>query len=375
MKNRIYFFANFGDWSKIPFGGGEVGNRRTLALLKKLNYDIVLIPKYIRVNDHSLINSIELLFKIISNIFLFAKTLINGQRKGAIVHIAGFYGIMIYFEYLLIAIAKVLHYKVIYEMRGGGANKYYEEGHFLYKFFFKRAIRRSDEIFSQGKENFSLIKKIDTNKRIFYYPNYVQGDFYPQQYPQKPKDKINLMYFGRLSKTKNTDIVINTFILLAKEYNNVYLEIIGNSESQFYTDYIKNKIKESNLESLINILPAFNHKELKKHLVDKSFYIFPSKEPREGHSNALTEAMAWGLIPITTSQGFNRSVIENDSLIVEKLDVKCFVNKIKYIIDNDLIEQFSYNSYNRVLSNYTDEIVLEKLKEEYDFLFNVKFTS
>jgi glycosyltransferase involved in cell wall biosynthesis len=85
--------------------------------------------------------------------------------------------------------------------------------------------------------------------------------------------------------------------------------------------------------------------------------------------------MAWGLIPITTSQGFNRSVIENDSLIVEKLDVKCFVNKIKYIIDNDLIEQFSYNSYNRVLSNYTDEIVLEKLKEEYDFLFNVKFTS
>ena len=315
------------------------------------------------------------LFKIISNIFLFAKTLINGQRKGAIVHIAGFYGIMIYFEYLLIAIAKVLHYKVIYEMRGGGANKYYEEGHFLYKFFFKRAIRRSDEIFSQGKENFSLIKKIDTNKRIFYYPNYVQGDFYPQQYPQKPKDKINLMYFGRLSKTKNTDIVINTFILLAKEYNNVYLEIIGNSESQFYTDYIKNKIKESNLESLINIVPASNHKELKKHLVDKSFYIFPSKEPREGHSNALTEAMAWGLIPITTSQGFNRSVIENDSLIVEKLDVKCFVNKIKYIIDNDLIEQFSYNSYNRVLSNYTDEIVLEKLKEEYDFLFNVKFTS
>ena len=260
-------------------------------------------------------------------------------------------------------------------MRGGGANKYYEEGHFLYKFFFKKAIRRSDEIFSQGKENFSLIKKIDTNKRIFYYPNYVQGDFYPQQYPQKPKDKINLMYFGRLSKTKNTDIVINTFILLAKEYNNVYLEIIGNSESQFYTDYIKNKIKESNLESRINILPACNHKELKKHLVDKSFYIFPSKEPREGHSNALTEAMAWGLIPITTSQGFNRSVIENDSLIVEKLDVKCFVNKIKYIIDNDLIEQFSYNSYNRVLSNYTDEIVLEKLKEEYDFLFNVKFTS
>lgn len=82
MKNRIYFFANFGDWSKIPFGGGEVGNRRTLALLKKLNYDIVLIPKYIRVNDHSLINSIELLFKIISNIFFVCKDFNKWTKKG-----------------------------------------------------------------------------------------------------------------------------------------------------------------------------------------------------------------------------------------------------------------------------------------------------
>ena len=48
--------------------------------------------------------------------------------------------------------------------------------------------------------------------------------------------------------------------------------------------------------------------------------------------------------------------------------MKCFVNKIKYIIDNDLIEQFSYNSYNRVLSNYTDEIVLLDLKQYHRYI-------
>lgn len=369
MKNRIYFFANFGDWSKIPFGGGEVGNRRTFSMLKKLEYDIVLIPKYIGGNNHSFINLMLLLNKIIFNIILFIKILAKGQRKASIVHIAGFYGIMIYFEYLLITIAKVLHYKVVYEMRGGGADKYYSKGHFLYKFFFERAIKRSDEIFSQGKENFLLIKNIDANKRIFYYPNYVLTNFYPRQYPPKPKDKINLMYLGRLSKTKNIDVVINTFIFLAKEYDNVYLEIIGNSESQSYTEYIRNKVKESGLESRVKMLPACGHEELKKYLADKSFYIFPSTEPREGHSNALTEAMSWGVIPITTSQGFNRSVVNNDFLIVDNLDVKHFVNKIKWIIDNDLVEQYSYNSYNRVLSNYTEEIVFAKLKEEYEFLF------
>ena len=35
MTNRIYLFANFGDWKKQPYGGGEVGNRRTLQLLQE----------------------------------------------------------------------------------------------------------------------------------------------------------------------------------------------------------------------------------------------------------------------------------------------------------------------------------------------------
>ena len=30
MTPRIYFFANFGNWNLQPYGGGEIGDRRTL---------------------------------------------------------------------------------------------------------------------------------------------------------------------------------------------------------------------------------------------------------------------------------------------------------------------------------------------------------
>ena len=112
---------------------------------------------------------------------------------------------------------------------------------------------------------------------------------------------------------------------------------------------------------------------MKEYLADKHFYIFPSTEPHEGHSNALTEAMAWGLIPIATSQGFNRSVIGDDDLIVKDLSVDEFVARISAIIDNDKIEELSRKMYLRIKENYTDEIIYQSLKNEYIRLFSLYF--
>ena len=49
MNNHtIFFYATLGDISQPAFGGGEVGNRRTLGLLKQIGYNVVAIPKYSR---------------------------------------------------------------------------------------------------------------------------------------------------------------------------------------------------------------------------------------------------------------------------------------------------------------------------------------
>lgn len=367
--NRIYFFANFGDWNKIPYGGGEVGNRRTLSFLRKGNFNVVTIPKYTRVKNHSAVNLVRLGCKIIGNILKYFFILAFGTRRHSIVHIAGFYGPMIYFEYVLIALAKLFGYKVTYEMRGGGADTYFKEGSDVYKNCFRKSLLKCDVVFTQGLENVPLIKGINPTVDIFYYPNCVTQDFYPAQYPEKPKDRINFFYFGRISQTKNVGVVIDAFIALKSNFDNIYLDIVGNCSDNNYMESIQCKIAQNHLEEYIKIHPACNHEKLREHLRDKHFYIFPTTEPHEGHSNALTEAMAWGLIPVATSQGFNRSVIGDDRLIVHELSGKNFAKIVADIINDKKTEDYSMTMYKRVMDNYTDHIVCERLLKEYETLF------
>lgn len=369
MTSRIYLFANFGDWDRQPYGGGEIGNRRTLGMMRRAGYDVRLIEKYNRVFKHTWDDAFVITSLMAWNILKFFCILLFGRRKNSIVHIVGFYGSTIYFESILVGISRLLGYKTVYEMRGGGATFHYKNGSGRYRYFFAATIRKADCIFSQGMENKSLIEDIVPGKHFFYYPNCVMRDFCPTSYPKKPTERISLLYFGRISKQKNVNIVIETFNLLAAKHVQVCLDIVGNCTEPAYAEEIRQYISASEYSDRITMHPACSHNRLKEHLADKHFYIFPTAEPREGHSNALTEAMAWGLIPITTDIGFNRTVVGNNTLIVDGLQPKAFAAVICRIIENGMIPELSEQAFRRIQDNYTEEIIYSRLKEEYDNLF------
>ena len=82
--------------------------------------------------------------------------------------------------------------------------------------------------------------------------------------------------------------------------------------------------------------------------------------------------MAWGLIPITTDIGFNRTVVGNDTLIVKDLSPKSFASVITRIIEGGEIQDLSKQAYQRIQNNYTEVIIYNKLKEEYNTLFKLQ---
>lgn len=375
MTPRIYFFANFGNWSCQPYGGGEIGNRRTLGMMRQAGYDVHLIEKYSRVYKHTWTDAIVISSLMIWNVIKLFLVLLFGRRKNSLVHIVGFYGSTIYFERILVGISHLLGYQTVYEMRGGGAVFHYQNDSERYRHWFAATIRQADYIFSQGQENKSLIDSIDQGKHFFYYPNCVMRDFCPDSYPDKPTNRINLLYFGRISKKKNVDIIIDTFNLLATKYSNIYLDIVGNCTEPAYAEEIMHRIKSSNYTNRISMHPACDHNKLKEYLSDKHFYLFPTTEPREGHSNALTEAMAWGIIPIATDMGFNRTIAGNNSLIVEKPSSESLASVISNIIKNRQIPELSKQAYIRIQNNYTEDIVYNRLNEEYNMIFHQPSTN
>lgn len=369
MKDRIYFFANFGEWDKQPYGGGEVGNRRTLELLKRMDFDLRVIERYTKVPRNNAWNKIRFFARVTNTVVKYTGTLLFGRRRNSLLHVVGFYGVMLNFDYLMVSIGKILGYKVIYEMRGGGADWFYKTMGEKYRRMFCRIIQKSDYIFSQGMENEELIHMIEPEKHIFYYPNYVMDDFYPVEYPEKPNDKVNLLYFGRISPKKNIDIVIGSFAILRNKHNNVYLDIVGNYEDPVYFEHMKSMINEYGITDYVQIHPACSHENLQEHLRDKHIFVFPTEEPREGHSNALTEAMAWGLVPVASAQGFNRSVVANDDVIVAQIDVANFVETIDSIIKRGNINALSRSMYDRVGKLYKQDQAFVRLKDEYTKLF------
>jgi glycosyltransferase involved in cell wall biosynthesis len=180
-----------------------------------------------------------------------------------------------------------------------------------------------------------------------------------------------MIYFGRIAPEKNIELIINVVSKLEKQNHKCSLTILGNysSKTKIYYENLKKLIRELNLQQIIKIVPPCNHDELKLHLKDKHLYLFPSNNPREGHSNALTEAMAWGLVPLAIDHGFNKSVINNDFLIVKELEIDLFYKKIVEIIQTKRLDELSSNIYQRVQENYTENILLKKIEKEYESLF------
>ncbi len=104
------------------------------------------------------------------------------------------------------------------------------------------------------------------------------------------KQKYSIIYMARLDKSKQQDLLIKAFALLAKRFPDWEVNLWGNSE----------KSKKQELQHLISKLKLENQvflrgitKEAQKELLKSDICAFPSAF--EGFSLALTEAMAVGL--------------------------------------------------------------------------------
>lgn len=370
MQNIIYFIGSLPKKGETPVGGGEVGNLRTVEMLESFGYKVKLIRK-IRsaASDSKMKRIISYPLRFLWNLFQCFFVLMFGDRKHGLVHVSGFYGVTISIETAQVFIAKLFGYRLIYEMRGGGASTYYENGSSSYRKQFQYILNNADYIFSQGQENEPLIQSL-CNSPIFYYPNCVKPGFYLEKLPEKPTNVVNLLFFGRIEQEKNPLLIVEIAALLQKEFDNIRLTLIGNGQKDML-EQVKAAMSGKLREGSYEVLPGCNHEELQQLLVDKHFYVFPSVQPREGQSNAVTEAMSLGIIPIASPQGFSRSTIGDDRLIVQELKAEAYAERISSIIRNNELKKYSQFVRTRFLENFTEKAVFERAQKEYSQIFSV----
>ncbi|MGV3600066.1 MAG: glycosyltransferase family 4 protein [Dyadobacter fermentans] len=367
-QNRtVLFYAPVGNLTKgFKNGGAEAGCRKTIEVLRKEGYNIVLLEKPTRSSD-SKMDGFKFIFTLAS-VYFRAIKLLSAHRDG-VFHVAGFYLNQVYFEWLLIQTARIMKVKSIYEIRNGGMIEAYNQGSGTYQWFMKGILTGASTVLCQGYE-YVLFLKSAFGKKGVYYPNYIMDDFVQDNSDDRQADPVlRVVYFGRVVPDKNVEFIIAVCKQLASRNLDFSMDIIGGYE-QAYHDFLQQQIKTHGLDPQRFVFHGRrDFHEIVPHLRKSHFFIFPSKEKREGHSNSLTEAMGCGVVPIVSTAGFNESIAGNRDFVVNDFDEALYAEKILKIWNTGNWKTRSDEVHRRVVDNYTESVVKTSLLGAYADLF------
>lgn len=176
-----------------------------------------------------------------------------------------------------------------------------------------------------------------------------------------------LLFMGRIGERKGIFDLIESLNKLNKQFENFKLIIAGDGE----TTKAKELVNKYGLEDKI-VFVGWIGEEEKIELLNKSkVFILPSYN--EGMPIGILEAMSAKLPIISTYVGgIPETVLENETgLLFQAGDKETLEKQILQILNNDdLCDNFSKNSRERYLNNFSLDIVCNQLNTLYKKLGN-----
>lgn len=211
------------------------------------------------------------------------------------------------------------------------------EGIWHRKKFKTRAIREVDHFHClTNKARECLVKEGCDPKKITVIPYGVNlGRFMTYDLRFKNKNKLNILFVGRLVKEKGIYDLLKAFVQLIKGNKNLKLTLIGKGEEE---DNIRTIIDASPI--LLNSVKvkSVSYTKIPKEYQKADILVLLSKPTRhweEYFGMAIVEAMASGLPIVSTKSGVIPKVIANTGILVQPGDVKEVVEALKKLIEDD----------------------------------------
>ena len=206
---KILYFGPISKKGQASIGGYEAANRKNIDSLLKRGVEVVEFPNPV-INRH-LGNFGKIAY--IKLFFLPLSLWKYRHEKDVILHITPLYGNLLVPALFTVFVAKKLSIPVLVDIRAGSLIYYYQTKGKKYQRQMKEMLDRADMLTVEGSVYIQQIKSvIGVDKPTYYFPNLANVSNFPVI--NKPKDKFNILYFGRLTKAKGIDIVINTIKML-----------------------------------------------------------------------------------------------------------------------------------------------------------------
>lgn len=167
-------------------------------------------------------------------------------------------------------------------------------------------------------------------------------------------------YFGRLSKEKGVQFLVNALPDLLNYYNDFHVLIGGEGDLK---ELIISDIQRFDIIDKVSILGWVSHEILPQYLNRMRLLVLPSFT--EGLPNIIIEAMACGTPVLATPVGAVPDIITDGvtGFIMENNTPDCIVKNIKRAIKCSNLKEISENGRLFVKEHYSYDTVVEKWRQ------------
>lgn len=223
----------------------------------------------------------------------------------------------------------------------------------------KRLLNQFDNVICVDEYIFEDAKNmVENHDKLSFIPNSVDTAQFSFK-EAEPKEKLTIGYIGRLSVEREFSLVEK---LIAQKPDNVKFSlVIAGSDKKI--NEVKAKYNVPDVKISANIMPIY----LPKLIWEMDILLNPVSF--EGSSRATLEAMSCGRPAIMLDIGNRRPVINMETGFLIKNNVNDLLVLLETINKNrDILKQMSHKARTIIEKEYSNEVIIPKIKRIYDAL-------
>lgn len=304
---RIAFCGPIAARAGVAKGGVESGTRGIISELHKREFQLHEFP-YPAPNRHR--------HPIIKGIayfelpVLFLRVIMSSGQFD-VLHFTILYRHFIYAEFALLLAAKLFRRPVLLHVRPGDWWLQYQQRSPLYRVIFRTMVRLSESVAVESHDLLEPMRLLGSDP--IYLPSFVTEKPHMRPDDESQCDWLKLVYLGAINDAKGAPIALEARRQLELYGLKAVLKIVGGGDP----GYVEEMRKVYN-EPEVHWLGEVAHQDVRRSIGDSHFYLFPTTFIGEGHSNALNECMAEGLVPVVSDHGANANIVEDAGIVLEK---------------------------------------------------------
>jgi glycosyltransferase involved in cell wall biosynthesis len=251
---------------------------------------------------------------------------------------------------------------VVVDLRAGNQIQLYEGRSFVYRTLLRTLLRSASAVTYEGEKYDGFIADLAPEAPRQLLPNFVATALPRMKDMPFEKRAPVMIYVGQLSESKGVPKALEVFREIRRHEPEARFYLVGAVTGG------RSRLLELNSEANQGVIltgPLPFDKIIP--LLDAGdFFMFITQFPGEGHSNALTEAMARGCVPVCTQHGFNSEVIGHSGITVEvDAAADAVAARILACWRSGEWQNMSHEAVHRVRSYFTQEAVAAAIDATY----------